>query len=106
MIIKYDKTQYSTVTHEIDIPDTKNVFLRGANSYDGTTTYFGIWSNERFLVIVTISKNTISYEYSVKKSIYTEEDIKKYLRNNRNVESITKERFKEQLNMFNAIVQI
>lgn len=35
MIIKYEITEYSSVTKEIDIPDTKNVFLKGTNPYDG-----------------------------------------------------------------------
>lgn len=106
MTIQYETNEYTKVAHEIDIPDFKNVFFRGKNPYDGSTTYFGIWSNERFLVIATIGKNYISYDYSVKQSIYTEVDIKKYLQNNANVEIITKEKFKEQLNMFNAIVAI
>jgi len=36
--IKYEKTQYTTTTHEIDIPDTKNVFLKGT---EGAAKFMG-----------------------------------------------------------------
>lgn len=107
MIIKYEKTQYMTTTHEIDIPDTKNVFLKGTNPYDGLSTYFGIWTNKNCLVIVTlIGHRNISYEYSLNISNHTESDIKQYLERNKNVQKISKEEFQKELNFFIELVKM
>ena len=98
MVIEYQVSRYIEENKEIDIEDTKNVFLKGIDPYNGLNTYFGIWSNEECIVIATITSNRcISYEYSLDKSIYTENDIKKYLEKNNNVVAISKDTFVEQL---------
>ena len=105
MLIKYEKNEYKREQCQIEIEDTKNIFLKGINPYDGLSTYFGIWTNEKYIVIVTlISNGNISYEYSLNKNIYTESDIKKYMELNNNVEIISKEKFKNQLQKVISIV--
>ena len=107
MIIKYDKTEYSRVTHEIDIPDTKNVFLKGTNPYDGLSTYLGIWTNEKYLVVINmISNRNISYDYSLEKAGNTEMDIKKFLEHSKNVKIISRDEFQKKLNNFIEIVKM
>lgn len=107
MVIEYETSKYITEKQKIEIEDTKNVFLQGVNPYDGLNTYFGIWSNENGLSIVTlISNRCVSYEYSKNKSIHTECDIKKYLADNRKVKLIPKEIFIEQLNRIKEIIKI
>lgn len=107
MIIEYETSKFVKETKTIEIEDTKNVFLKGTNPYDGLSTYFGIWRNEEYLVIVTlISGRTISYEYSRSKSIFTEADIRKYLEHNKNVQMISKDAFIAELNKFKQIIKI
>ncbi len=96
-IIEYEKSKFIKEKRDFELVDTKNIFLKGYNSYDGIKTFFGIWQNKEYLVIVTIISNrTISYEYSLNKGIYTDNYIREYLENNDYVESISKEEFKEK----------
>ena len=107
MVIVYEKDKFLKVNHQIEIEDTKNIFLQGRNPYDGRNTYFGIWKNKNYLVIATlISGCTISYEYSLDKNIYTECYIKEYLKSNNNVDVISKDIFKEELKRIKAILEI
>ena len=107
MIIEYKVSNFVEETKSFEIEDTKNVFLEGTNPYNGLSTYFGIWSNGNYLVIATIiNGRCFSYDYSTNSSIYTENDIKKYLTNNKNVKVISKKVFAEQLNRFKEIIEI
>lgn len=107
MIIKYETSEYKTESMQIEIEDTKNVFLQGTNPYDGLPTYFGIWNNKGTLVIITIiSWRTIKYQRWLNPDGYTECDIKEYLKNNRNVKTITKEEFKQQIQNIREILEI
>lgn len=107
MVIEYEKDKFLKENHQIEIEDTKNIFLQGRNPYDGRNTYFGIWENKNYLVIATlISGRTISYEYSLDKNIYTECYIKEYLKSNNNVDVISKDIFKEELKRIKAILEI
>lgn len=107
MVIEYEKDKFLKENHQIEIEDTKNVFLQGRNPYYRRNTYFGIWENKNYLVIATlISGRTISYEYSLDKNIYTECYIKEYLKSNNNVDVISKDIFKEELKQIKAILEI
>lgn len=107
MIIEYEKCEYKTETKQIDIEDTKNVFLQGTNQYVGLPTYFGIWNNKNTLVIVTItSYRTINYQRYLSTSLHTECDIEKYLKNNNNVKTITKEEFKKEIENIRELLEI
>ena len=107
MVIEYEINKFVTEKCKIEIEDSKNIFLKGQNPYDGLSTYFGIWTTEKYIVIATIISNkNISYEYSLDKNIYTTIDIKKYLEFNRNVQVITKNEFKEQLKSFLSVVKM
>ncbi len=107
MIIEYETSKYVKENQRIEIPDTKNVFLKGKNPYDGLDTYFGIWNNNNTLVIVTIiSWRTIYYERYLNTSVYTACNIKKYLEQNENVKVITKAEFKKQIDNIRSIMEI
>lgn len=107
MIIRYETSKYMEETKEFEIEDPKNVFLKGTNPYDGLPTYFGIWNNNNTLVIVTIiSYRNISYERWLNTNLYTENDIKKYLKCNNNVKKITRNEFKEQIEHIRSIIEI
>ncbi len=98
MIINYVKNKYVKEEKSIEVENPKNIFLKGTNPYDGLSTYFGIWTNKKYLMIVTlISGRCISYEYSLNKQIYTEGEIRKYLEDNKNVKVISKNEFEEKL---------
>lgn len=107
MVIEYETSTFVKETHQIEIKDTKNIFLKGTNPYDGLNTYFGVWTNKNYLVIATlISNHNISYEYSLDKNIYTSIDIKKYLENNKNVKIISKDEFRKQLHQTISLFEI
>ncbi len=107
MKIKYTVGTYIKEEKELEIEDTKNIFLQGNNPYDGLNTYLGIWTNEKYLLIITlISGRNIRYEYSTNKNIYTYADIKEYLENNKNVKIISRDEFKEQLQKITSILKI
>ncbi len=107
MVIEYETSKYVKQTNQIEIADTKNVFLKGRNIYDNLPTYFGIWVNNSCLSIVTIiSYRTISYKYYLNTNISTKRDIQEYLKNSNNVEIIEKEQFREQINHIKTILEI
>lgn len=107
MIIEYNVSEYKTETKQIEIEDTKNVFLKGTNPYNGSRTYFGIWTNDNGLSIVTVvNGQNIYYEHSKSGRVYTQCDIKEYLKNNKNVSVITKAEFKEQIKYIRLLLDI
>ena len=107
MIIEYEKNKYVTEIKQLEITDSKNVFLKGKNMYDNLPTYFGIWENNGGLSIVTIIRYCIiSYKYYLSTNLSTVCDIQEYLRNSNNVEIINKDEFKEQINYIKSIFKI
>ena len=71
MLIEYETSKYVKEKAQIEIQDTKNVFLQGKNPYDGLNTYFGIWTKKDGIAIVNITSwRNISYEYSLSKYIH------------------------------------
>ncbi len=107
MIIEYETSKYLKEKKQLEIEDTKNIFLKGRNMYDNLPTYFGIWANNGGLSIVTItSYRTISYEHYLNTNLSTLCDIREYLRNSKNVEVIEKNEFKEQMDHIRSIFEI
>lgn len=107
MIIEYAKNKYVTEIKQLEIKDSKNVFLKGKNMYDNLPTYFGIWENNGGLSIVTIIRYCIiSYKYYLSTNLSTVCDIQEYLKNSNNVEIINKDEFKEQINYIRSIFKI
>ncbi len=107
MIIEYEISKYVKENKQIEILDTKNVFLKGKNPYDNMDTYFGVWINDNNLSIVTIkSWHTISYKSYLNTNLDTESDIQEYLNNNKNVTIITRDEFKEQIDNIRSILKV
>lgn len=107
MIIEYETRKFVGEKKQLNIEDSKNVFLKGTNPYDGLSTYFGIWENDDKLSIVTIiSYRNIKYECYLNKALSTESDIREYLMYNNNVKTITKDEFKEQIQYISSILRI
>lgn len=92
---------------QIEIEDTKNVFLKGTDFYYEHPTYFGVWNNKNTLVIVTIINwQTIKYKRLLNIDLSTDNDIIEYLKNNNNVTNITKAEFKEQMKYVQEVLEI
>ncbi len=107
MIINYETSKYVKEKCQMEIEDTKNIFLQGTNPYDGLNTYFGIWTTENSLIIATlISGRNVRYESYINRNLYTESDIREFLTNNNNVKIISKDIFKEQINNIKSILEI
>lgn len=107
MIIEYETGKYVKETKKIEIKDTKNVFLKGNNIFDGLDTYFGIWVNNKKISIVTIiSYRTITYKHFLNENLSTLCDIQEYLKHNDNVIIIEKKEFEKQINHVKSIFKI
>lgn len=107
MIIEYETSKYVKETKKIEIKDTKNVFLKGKNVFDGLDTYFGIWINNKSISIVTIiSYRTITYKHFLTEHFSTLYDIQEYLKHNDNVIVIEKKEFEKQINHLKSIFKI
>ena len=107
MIIEYEKYTMSKENGRIEIENTKNVFLKGNNPFDNLDTYFGIWTNNNGLSIITIiSYHTITYKHYMNANLSTICDIQEYLKNNNDVKIIQKEQFEKQINHIRTIFKI
>lgn len=107
MIIEYEKSKYVKEKSQIEIKDTKNVFLKGTNPYDGLNTYFGIWTKNDGLAIVNITSwRNISYKYYLDKNMSTKVDIELYLQHSNNIKVISKEEFKKEIDHVRSILEI
>lgn len=104
MIIEYETSKYVTEKQQIEIEDNKNVFLKGRSDYSNMPTYFGIWSNGKYFISVTLSSGNINYSYSSYES--TESDVRHYLYLNRNVEVISKNSFKQELEKATSLLKL
>lgn len=83
------------------------MFLKGKNTLDNLPTYFGIWDNNGCLSIVTIiSYRTITYKYYLNTKLPMESDIQNYLKFNDNIEVISKDEFKSQIEFIKEIMEI
>ena len=107
MIIEYEKNKYVTEIKQLEITDSKNVFLKGKNMYDNLPTYFGIWENNGGLSIVTIIRYCIiSYKYYLSTNLSTVCDIQEYLKHNDSVVIIDRKEFEKQINHIKSIFEI
>lgn len=107
MIIRYKTSKYVEKYCELEIKDSKNVFLKGRNIYDNLPTYLGIWNNDGMLSIVTIiSYRTINYKHYLSENLSTKYDIEQYLKCNDNIEIISRNEFKEQIDKIITILNI
>lgn len=107
MLIEYETSKYVKEKKQIEIEDTKNVFLKGINPYDALNTYFGIWTKEDGISIANITSwRNISYKYYLNKNLSTKEDIELYLQHNNNVTVISKEEFKKEIDHVRTILEI
>ena len=107
MQVEYEVKKLCIEHKRIYIEDEYNVFLKGTNPYDGLDTYFGMWKNNDYFVIVTlISNRNISYQSYRTIPANTEKDIKEFLEHNRNVDIISKDQFQEQINKIRKIINI
>ncbi|MBS5857910.1 MAG: hypothetical protein KIC60_05430 [Clostridium sp.] len=107
MIIEYEVSKYIKEMQKLEIKDTKNVFLKGRNTYDNLPTYFGIWNNDGILSIVTIiSYRTINYKHYLNENLSTKYDIEQYLKCNKNIEIISRNEFKEQIDNIISILSM
>jgi len=107
MVIEYETSKYVTETKKLEISDTKNVFLKGRNTFDNLPTYFGIWINNGGISIVTlISYRNINYQYYINTNLSTEIDIKNYLKYSKDIEIISKDEFREQISHIKTILEI
>ena len=107
MIIEYEKNKYVTEIKQLEITDSKNVFLKGKNMYDNLPTYFGIWENNKQISIVTIiSYRTVTYKHYLNENLSTICDIQEYFKHNDSVVIIDRKEFEKQINHIKSIFEI
>lgn len=107
MIIEYKTGRFIKESDQIEIADTKNVFLRGKHPDHRYTTYFGIWIHEETIRIVTIMGwHIIDYKCYLSSNLPVKDDILEYLEHNTDIKIITKDEFKEQVQHIRKIIDI
>lgn len=83
---------------ELNIEDTRNCYLKGNDTFDNKINYLGIWTDNIGLKVVEIrSQNMIGFDICQNKSVYTSVDIKKFMERNNNVQVISREFFRKEL---------
>ncbi|MGN0993034.1 MAG: hypothetical protein ACI4PE_03855 [Bacilli bacterium] len=84
---------------ELDIEDVKNCYLKGNDNFNNIPNYLGIWTDKVGLKVIEIrNQRMVGLEVSSNKSVYTYVDIERFLKNNNNVQVISKESFRKELN--------
>lgn len=107
MVIEYKPSKVIKMNNKLEITDTKNVFLKGKNPDNWFDTFFGIWPNDRGLVVITIiGWHTIKCKCYLDSNVSTNGDIQMYLENNKDVEIIPKEDFKFQIENMRSVMEI
>lgn len=96
--IYYKKSKFIQEEYEFEIKDTHNCFLQGQNEKN-ITEFLGIYVTQKYLLIIEIQEQTnIIMKHYKNKSVYTNIDIKDFLRKHNKVKEISKKLFKEKLN--------
>lgn len=107
MLISYTKTRFVEEKHSFDIEDTHNCFLKGQREDTNITEYLGIYTTEQYLLIIEIQNQTnIIMQHWESKSIYTESDIRDFLRKHEAVTNITLDTFRQQLNNILEVINV
>lgn len=107
MLINYTKTKFIEEEHNFDIEDTHNCFLRGQREDTNITEYLGIYITRQYLMIIEIQNQTnVIMEHWKSKSIYTESNIRDFLKRHKAIEKITYNTFKHQLDSILEVLNV
>lgn len=82
---------------ELEIEDIRNCFLKGRDKYYNTQNFLGIWIDKDGLKIIEIRKNLIGVERCENSSISTRIYIETFIKNNNNVQLISKKTFRKEI---------
>lgn len=105
--INYTKQQLVNEDCEFVIEDMKNVFLRGRDSIYNNLIYLGIWKNSNGAgVIAVIENRKIIFDYSRYGLGESSVPIKQFLKQNRDVKTISKDMFFNHLNEIKNILVV
>lgn len=103
--INYRKTKRIQEEFKFEIENPHHCFLQGLSEYDGTIDYLGIYitnkfiNMKRYLMIVKLEHHrNIKTEYYSNTNVYTEPDIAVFLQEHRDVQQISEETFRNELN--------
>lgn len=96
-ITVYKETK-STEICELNIEDIRNCYLKGYDNLNNLPNYLGIWSDNTGLKVIEIrNQRMIGFDVSRSKSVYTRVDIETFMKNNSNVQNISKESFRKEI---------
>lgn len=98
----------TTETFELDIEDLKNCYLKGNDNLNNTLNYLGIWTDKIGLKVVEIrNQKMIGFDVSKNKSVYTRVDIERFMKNNSNVQVISKDSFRKEVDrIINILTEV
>lgn len=98
MLINYTKSKSIDEDYSFDIEDTHNCFLKGQRNDTNITEYLGIYTTKQYLLVVEIQNQiNIIMQHWESKSVYTESDIRDFLKRHDAVKTITSDTFQHQL---------
>lgn len=98
----------TTETFELDIEDLKNCYLKGNDNLNNKLNYLGIWTDKIGLKVVEIrNQKMIEFDVSKNKSVYTRVDIERFMKNNSNVQVISKDSFRKEVDrIINILTEV
>ena len=95
--IYYTKYRFIQEKYEFKVKDVHNCFLEGQNEKN-IAEFLGIYTTQKYLLVVEIQEQTnIIMQHYENKSVYTNMDIKDFLRKHNKVKEITENLFKKKL---------
>ncbi len=103
--VNYKKIKRIQEEFNFEIENSHHCFLQGQSEYDGTIDYLGIYITnkvidmKKYLMIVKLEhQRNIKTEYYSNTNVYTEPDIAIFLQEHREVQQISEENFRTELN--------
>lgn len=82
----------------LNIEDLKNCYLKGNDNLNNMTNYLGVWADNQGLKVIEIrNQRMIGVDISSNKSSSTYVDIQSFMKNNNNVQIISKDSFRKEL---------
>ena len=99
MKVNYTKSKFVKEEYQFEIEDIHNCFLQGQREDTNITEYLGIYKTQKYLLIIEIQNQTnIIMQHYENKGVYTDNDIRDFLKRHTKVKEITKNIFKSKLN--------
>ena len=91
---------------ELDIEDVNNCYLKGYDDYNNIPNYLGIWTDKLGIKAIKMRNERMLWiDVFSDESVYTRADIENFMKNNNNVQIISKESFRKEVDRIIVILK-